>query len=611
MASTLPQGYKNLPANCTEFSALKELLDNDLEHRSFILRKQEKVEARYTYAKKAAEVFAACLATTRAVNDAYTACILSSRALEDTLKNALKQYDNHHDILATISSTKGMLATWAETVALTEALLTHLDKSAPQVEGHMTLAAEEHAAHESAHIAASESMLPCTDMLRAMDRSITKKKRALFGLRRVPTDILPRIFIEAVDARQHEIITSLSSYKDPGYEYHDMNAIFKTLNLVPFTLSATCKRWRAICQSTPQLWRYARVPMIIFTAQGENIIGKTQFEQCVLLARTQPLDLTVYPLWHMTNRGGAMYPKLVLPAESQILRVNLVCHSNDAIPPGIPSPTEVCVVASANSHVARTQVLLFHQLLVNTKRLRCTGCTPQLDFTVGIQTLHIFQSKPGNLLPSRKFGMLLQSCPHLEELHLEDQAYQLITRRDAITHRHLHTLSLTGVVLPWVIEAFIAGFRFPRLSHLVLTDINGLNLASYRRSPHPTIDQLSLFTHIEVHAASEPSAVAHLRPLFEASTALHTLTLVGSAVEPMLRMLLLSAPKRVQKLSLGHSNANGTTLRDYLEAIERDGGGTSGMQVVWNDCPNFSGEYGGAFGELHLSWDIADERMGA
>jgi hypothetical protein len=53
-----------------------------------------------------------------------------------------------------------MLATWAETVALTEALLTHLAKSySVQVETHLHLAADEHAAHESAHRAASETLL--------------------------------------------------------------------------------------------------------------------------------------------------------------------------------------------------------------------------------------------------------------------------------------------------------------------------------------------------------------------------------------------------------------------------------------------------------------------
>src|SRR5258706_163729 len=105
MASMLSQTFKNLPANSTEMSALKELLDSDLEHRSFILRRQEKVQARYTYAKNAAEVFADCLAMTNAVKDAFAASILSTKTLEKALKNTLNLYDNHHDILAPTSST--------------------------------------------------------------------------------------------------------------------------------------------------------------------------------------------------------------------------------------------------------------------------------------------------------------------------------------------------------------------------------------------------------------------------------------------------------------------------------------------------------------------------
>jgi len=598
MPSTLSSSYQNFPATDTEMSALKKLLDGDLDFRSSIIRRQEEVQAQYRYAKKAAEVFADCLATTRAVKDAYAASILSVKSLEKALKNALNLYDNHCDILETISSTKGMLATWAKIVALTDDLLTRLDKSTPQVETHLCLAAEEHAAHESTHIAASGSMLPCTDSLHAVDRSIAQKKRALFGVRRVPTEILPRIFIEAVDERQHEITTSLSSYHDPESSHHDLDALSKTLNLVPFTLSATCKRWRSICQSTPQLWRYARAPMIYSTREGYKIIGKTQFEQCVFLAQKQPLELTVYPCYGLA-KPGATCPNPVLPVESQALRVNIVWHRSSVIPPGIPSPTELCIVAPANYDVRYTEMLPT-RLLVNTKTLRCMDIAPWINSAVGIQTLHLSHSNPRESINNHGFQYLLRNCAQLEELHLENQVYPLGNHHVfSLTHQQLHTLSFTGIVLPWVMKAF-AG-RFPHLSRLVLTDINALDSDGYSWSPpHSISDQLSLLTHIEVHAASEPSVVPSLRPLFEASTGLRTLTLVGSAVEPMLSLLTLPAPKRVQELRLSHSDANGTTPRDYLAAIESDGGGTSGMQVEWNNCPNFSSEYGRASGELHL-----------
>ena len=592
----LSQSYQNLPANRTEVSALKELLDNDLELRSFINRKQEKVQARYTYAKKAAEVFADCLATTSAAKDAFAASTLSTKVLEEALKNTLNLYDNHHDILAPTSSTKGMLSAYTEIVALTEALRAHLEKAAPQVEAHLHLAADEHAAHESAHIAASESMLSCTESLHAVDRSIVKKKGALFGIRHMPTEILPRIFIEAVDARQREIITSLSSYHDTGRYKHDLSALSTTLNLVPFTLAATCKRWRAICESIPQLWRYARVPMVNRTLQGNMTTGRIQFERCVLLARTQPLDLTVYPCYDVTHRG-ATYPNLTLLAESRVLRVNIVWHSNLAIPSGIPSPTELCIVASANSPTPYTQ-LLPTELLANTKKLRCMELTPQINSTVGIQTLHISLSGQ-EALPS--FQNLLQNCPQLEELHLEiTMPLNVIASSSSFTHEQLHTLFLTGMALPWVISAFSMGCRLPRLTRFGLTDINAFDPTFNIWTESALNDQFTHITHIEVRAVSAPSVLSRFRQLFEATTALGALTLAGSAVEPVLKLITLSAPKKVGRLLLRNSNADGTALREYLAAIERDGGGTSGMNVTWNDCPNFSGEYGGAFGELHL-----------
>ena len=592
----LSLSYKNHPANSTEMSALKKLLGSDLEHRPSILRRQEEAQAQYTYAKKAADAFADCLATTSAVKDAFAASVLSTKALEKSLKNALNLYDNHRDILATISSTKGVLVTWAEIVALTEALLTHLDKATPQVETHLHQAADEHAAHESGHIAASKSVLSCTESLRAVDQNIAYKRTTLFGIRRVPTEILPRIFIETVEARQREIITSLSSYYDVGGSYQDPKALLRTFNLVPFTLSAICKRWRAICLSTPQLWRYIRVPMINTNYYGNKPTGRNEFERCVLLARTQPLDLTVYSCYDVTH-GGGTYHSLRLPAESRVLRVNIVWHNNYPIPRETPSPSELYITASANSHMPYIQALPT-ELLANTKELRCTGLMPQIGSAVGIQTLHISLSRQGALPP---FGSLLQNCPQLEELHLEITTHLNFNASiPPFTHEQLRTLFLTGMALPWVMSAFSVGCRLPRLTRFVLTDINGFDSAWDMRATSFINGPITHITHIEVQAVSAPSVLSYCRSLFEAATALGTLTLSGSAVEPVLMLLTHSAPKRVNELLLCNSNGNGTTLREYLAAIERDGGGTSGIKVTWDNCPNFSGEYGGAFGELHL-----------
>src|SRR5258706_6177073 len=597
MSSMLSQSLTNLPANNTEKSALKQLLDGDLEHRSFILRRQEKVQAQYTYAKKSAEVFADCLATTRAVKDAYAASVLSTKALEDALKNLSNLYDNHRDILVTISPTKEMSVTWAETVALAEAFLIHLENATPQVEAHLHQTADEHAAHESAHIGASESVLYCTDGLRAVDRCIAQKKSALFGIRSVPTEILPQIFIEAVDARQREIITFLSSYYHMGYNCNDLDTLHTTSNLVPFTLSATCKRWWAICQSTPRLWRYARMPVVTFSNQGSKSLGKLQFERSIVLARKQPLDLTVYACCNLTHQG-VTYPNFALLAESRIHRVNIAWHiATRAIPRDIPSPTELCIAAPPNSQTPYIQFLP-KELLANTKKLRCTGLSPRISSAVGIKSLHISLSKQGALPP---FENLLRNCPQLEKLHLEIKMH-LTSNTHVLTfaHQQLHTLLFTGMALPWVISALTMGCHLPRLTRFVLTDINGFDPARNTWTTSFNNGQISHITRIKVQAVSAPSNLPHFRPLFEAATALGTLSLSDSAVEPVLKLLTLSTPKGVDELHLCNSNADPTALREYLAAIERDGGSSPRMKVTWNDCPNFSGEYGGAFGEVHL-----------
>ena len=403
----------------------------------------------------------------------------------------------------------------------------------------------------------------------------------------------PSCAIIAIEARQGEIINSLSSYYDFASSPHDLNTLMMTLNLVPFILSATCKHWRAICETTPHLWRYARVPMIVSTLTGNKIIGKAQFERCTLLAQKQPLELTVYPCYDVMHQG-ATYPNLVLPAESQVLRVNIVWYNNRSNPRGVPSPVELCIVASANSpgHYLQT---LPSELLVNTKKIQCTNITPFLySPPARLQSLHIVLNKSG-LLPY--FNFIFQNCQPLQELCLEFNRVQSSHGTFAVTLPQLHTLSLTGFALEFVISAFSEGCNFPLLARLVLIDINGFP------SPCDISDnrgQFSHVTHIEVQAVSKPSVVAEFRPLFEVSTALRSTTLAGNAVEPMMKLLTLPTAMRVEKIILRDSDADGTTLRDYLVAVSENGRGTSGMKVVWKDCPNFSGEYGQASGELHL-----------
>ena len=596
MALIVPQSFKNLPANGTEMSTLRELLDGDLEFRSIILRREGELRSRSSYAEKAAGVFAECLKKAIAVKEAYVASIQTTKALKEALTNALNVNDSDMEVLATIPSTKGILTAWTEIKTLTGDMLARLEMAATEVETHLHLAAGEQAAQESAHVAASDSLLSCADSLHVVNRSIDEKRRALFGLRRLPSEILLQIFREAVDARQCEIIKSLSSYKDPGRVHPNLDTLLTTVNLVPFILSATCMRWRVICQTTPQLWRYALVPMIVSVHTGNKAIGKAQFERCILLAQDQPLELTVYPcynvIYHLTH--GATYPNLVLTTESQVLRVNIVWYNNYGIPRGVPSPVELYIVASANSSGHYMQTLP-PELLVNTKKLQCIDITPWFsNQPAGIQSLHIVLSKSG---PFPLFNGLLENCPQLQELYLQINATQSISPSSAFTHQQLHTLSLTGLALPWVISAFSAGCCLPHLAHLVLTNINGfspiLNISE-------TNGQLSHVTHIEVLGVSAPGVVTHFLSLFKAATALRTITLSGSAVVPVLKLLASPPPTRVEDIILHNSDADGTTLQDYFLAIKGHDGGISEVKVVWNNCPNFASKYGRVSGEIHL-----------
>ena len=235
---------------------------------------------------------------------------------------------------------------------------------------------------------------------------------------------------------------------------------------------------------------------------------------------------------------------------------------------------------------------LSSELLANTKRLRCTNITPSFSNQHGAQSLHIVLSKSGSL---PQFIDLLRNCPQLQGLYLEVNMAQSIPDTWAFTHYQLHTLSLTGFALQWVIYAFSVGCHLPFLTRLVLIDING--------SPSPwdisdISGEFSHVTHIEGQAVSASGIIAWLLALFEVATALRTTTLAGNAVAPVLKLLTSSPPTRVEELILHDSDADGTMLRDYLVAIEEHYGGSSRVKVVWNNCPNFASKYGEASGEI-------------
>ena len=213
--------------------------------------------------------------------------------------------------------------------------------------------------------------------------------------------------------RQREIINSLSLCYTAGISCHELDRLSTRLNLVSFPLPATYRRWPAICQTTPQLWGYAFVPMLLPTHDGNNIIGKAQFERCIVLAQNNHLNSRY--IHYDTAYHGANYPDLVLPAGSQILRVNIVCDQSSVISREVPSPTELCVLGSADSP-GRSAYILPPELLVNTKKLRCTEITPSFSGRpAGVQSLHIVLRQSG----APQFRELLEHCPKLQELYLE------------------------------------------------------------------------------------------------------------------------------------------------------------------------------------------------
>ncbi|KZV91538.1 hypothetical protein EXIGLDRAFT_837018 [Exidia glandulosa HHB12029] len=161
-------------------------------------------------------------------------------------------------------------------------------------------------AAEDAVVAARAQVLTLQHKRELVQQRVTVSRGLLHPLRRVPNEILCEIFLADRDSSLPalcylwDIAIRKSSYHEPLVTADRMRAVRRW----PFTLSAVCRRWRAIATSTPALWSTLVIDLRSISELWNSYVRQSfkarldawaDYISCITM-RSQPLTLSLWLL---------------------------------------------------------------------------------------------------------------------------------------------------------------------------------------------------------------------------------------------------------------------------------------------------------------------------
>ena len=591
MASIWTQRARNLPAQQSETTALSALLKEDLEYKNLIESHQRALKGRISKAESAANAISRCIDATDAFRGVFAANTISAKGFEERIISALEVHSSYSDTLTGIPSTGELLATWSDILRLNDEVSACLEKAKLQAEAHLHLCAVEKIAHESTAAAAKQSLQAIGGSLKGLKSSISHNRKRIYSIRCLPTELLQQIFNILVKEKQVSLRGRLNTFpSSPKSYYSDPAGMWKTINFVPIILSGTCHRWRDICESTPSLWRYLRIPTTLHPDFNPWVIGELPFARSMANTNGQKLEITLYPSLKAETVTEATS---AFPPEHSISRLNVI--ERLTIPPTLSAALKVWFIG----HSGSSEVKIVEIVPERLQKAQFIGCHDRLPIIrngpLQLHSLHVTLNK-ACIFPD--IGQLLTGLPVLQVLEL--WFYVGVTYQESMTYTHssLHTISVTSRAFPVLQSSIRDGVSILAFRHLQLHDVDKTfaflsvdnNAASF-----------ALITELTIEDVSSPQGSVKIRPLLNAVTALLTLRLNGTAVGPGLNALSLEPVARVPTIVLHDSGGTCAPLRQYLAKLAEEPKTAKDVRVVsvtWNNCPKFLQHYGAASGNI-------------
>ena len=569
----------------TETRALRKLLQHDLATRLHLKQQKLHRKEEMSRANRYADVVQECMTSTEKVQRDLKAAIETIEKLLVTTRSALYVHDRHSEIAETISSTLRAKGTFGRMISFLNGFTLDMRSSLTPLESHVRMTSDESHAYKAIEASAAQSLSSMEPSFKAITTSILEKKRVLHPIRRLPAEVLERIFTEFVEENRNRLRNGFDEYFDE---------MKRTLHFAPFIISSVCRRWRQTAIETPWLWSYLRVPtwQTVQTTSGLSkkpgrpgvkLLGKGLYELSIERSKGADLEVTLYP--SELSQSDILEKYLATIPPSQIVVLNV--HRFGTIPALPCSPLVMRIVPPRN--IPDAQPTLGHTTIYTKSivHLSCCNTIPSsgnhfVGRTIKILELQLFERTTWpDLMP------IFIDFPNLSELRFAGLA------PNCPSIPSVRPLVYNSLVLLVLFENFAGaleyllkrGISFPALKQLVIRGTSRLKGSHY--------DGMRDILGIVQDVAIKPSArqAPPLSP--DARTALdlmhnvQTLRIHNQIVESLIGALNIEPPKVINHLVIEDWIGNGDRVREYIENLKAQANnGSIGPRISFVNCPN-------------------------
>ena len=496
------------------------------------------------------------------------------------------------DLKRSLQPTDTAKRMWELVADMVENLLVQIESLKSITSSYTQCMATELDAHERIAQQSQISLDSLTQSIDALTYSMNHKRSILHPIRRIPTEVLERIFeLAALDERS----ALQGNLIDRRTHHTSIGALYCTIPRIPTILASVCRRWRTISLDLALLWSFLRVPTLeeyLLPRPGHTracVVGLSTFQQARSCIGTSECEIVVGPTddWSMTNQHLCSIPT------SQIFAVNIVSPLDGLDFSQFPTANVLRIIRRGTLSVVEGAVpppsyTLPTSVLANTRELDFHHAFPAVD--TPIVSVTSFSLSLNNDACYPDLGHSLADFPNLTALTLSTYI-ENIYYQEPITplyHGRITTLSITDLIIPYLHLLLDEGaLSLPSLTHFILLDIC------------PSLDNKggwdylqSLFvnvTRFDIRAVTQQDCGSNIRELLDDMPLLQQFTLFGNAVDDGLEALQIAPIKRIGKLVVSDSKTDGSTVKSYYDALRSEPGecpdDNVNILILFVNCP--------------------------
>ena len=534
---------------------------------------------------------------TEAVLDSSADVVGALNSFLVNLSSAISIHESdqlHGDLRQSLPSTDAMKRTWGSLVGIVESLLMGIERLKPTTSSHTKCMGIELDAHKTIEGQTVTSLDILTKSTDALSLSMDHKRSILHPIRRLPTEILERIFeLATLDERLTLRRDLVIIYRF----YLDKNEFSSTIPCIPTVLASTCRRWRTIALGMPLLWSFLRVPTLesyrhtltTFHEWRTCLVGLSTFQLAKSCIGASKCEVVVI----LKTDTSVAFEHLRSIPSSQISTLNLLMPADRVDLSQIPTVMVLRIFGEGRSDmggmVRLPSYLLPPSVLANTRELNCHHALPVVTAPILSVTSFSLSFTSNTYFPD--LGLPLCNFPNLTTVVLDANIGILLPQNTftRLHHPRIRTLSITDTIIPHLCASLQRGaLSLPSLTYFILLDIFP-SLNNNRKEWSQLQSLLGNVTCFEIRAATEQGCGSNIRQLLDIMPHLQQFTVFGNAVNDGLQALLIGPVKRISKLVVSDSETDGSCVKSYCDALWSESANcpddNSDISIQFVDCP--------------------------